>query len=242
MSKPENVQMKKAPALTRSYSSFLSVDAFYSKPSNATIAKQAALTVTVLFAIEYGVRLVLEEFQHMQPLLEKETNRLILARHIGTDWFCCVIVALLGISNFTTICPGFLDAARGKQGAMPRGGYESRMFTYQPASFRICMFFFCYQVKNMYDTILWQDGLIFVAHHVRLSSGRSMVEFYADCMALSLSEFAFSHTLFSLCSCSVNVLFGGLRYHRPLCGTLSRAILFWHFGIIHGISLSAGEF
>ena len=95
-----------------------------------------------------------------------KNNRLILARHVGTDWFCCAIVALLGLSSFSSICPEFFDAARGKKNAIPRGGFEARMFTYHPAAYRMCYFFFAYQMKNMYDTILWKDGPEFVAHHV----------------------------------------------------------------------------
>jgi TLC domain len=72
----------------------------------------------------------------------------------------------MGIASFTTVCPEFLSAAFGKQGAMPKGGYEARMFTYQPAAYRMCLFFFLYQVKNLIDTILWGDGIVFVAHHV----------------------------------------------------------------------------
>lgn len=49
---------------------------------------------------------------------------------------------------------------------MPRGGFESRMFTYQPAAFRICLFFATYQIKNLFDTLVWNDGALFVAHHV----------------------------------------------------------------------------
>ena len=102
--------------------------------------------------------------QHLHPLLEVETNRLILARHLGTDWFCCAFVALLGLTSFSTICPEFFDAARGNKSAIPKGGFESRMFTYHPAAFRMCLFFFAYQIKNMYDTIVWHDGPEFVAH------------------------------------------------------------------------------
>ena len=76
------------------------------------------------------------------------------------------MVATMGIASFSAVCPGFLDSIRGTKGAMPKAGFESRMFTYQPASFRLCLFFFCYQIKNMYDTIIWNDGPEFVAHHV----------------------------------------------------------------------------
>jgi hypothetical protein len=99
-------------------------------------------------------------------LLENETNRFILARHVGTDFLCCATVAVLGAACFTSVCPDFLDAAAGKAGAMPKAGFEQRMFTYQPAAFRMSLFFFAYQMKNMYDTIVWHDGIEFVMHHL----------------------------------------------------------------------------
>lgn len=43
-------------------------------------------------------------------------------------------------------------------GAMTPGGMEQRMFTYHAASFRIALFFWVFQLKNLYDTIVWNDG------------------------------------------------------------------------------------
>ena len=59
-----------------------------------------------------------------------------------------------------------IDATIGrKKNAMPVA-YEGRMFTYQPESQRITLFFTAYQLKNTYDTIVWNDGMLFIAHHV----------------------------------------------------------------------------
>jgi TLC domain len=104
--------------------------------------------------------------QHVHPILENETNRLILARHIGTDFFCCATVGWLGLSSFRTVCPDFLSAALRNPGAMPKAGFEARMFMHQPAAFQICLFFTSYQIKNLFDTILWNDGPEFIAHHI----------------------------------------------------------------------------
>lgn len=165
MCKPDYIKTK-APPITRSSSSLLSVDAFETKPSLKSMGMYGSGTLAFLFAVEYAVRYLFDEFQHMHALLENETNRLILARHIGTDFLCCWLVALMGITSFTTVCPDLLSAAAGKTGAMPKAGFESRMFTYRPAGFRICLFFLTYQIKNMFDTVVWNDGLLFVGHHV----------------------------------------------------------------------------
>ena len=51
-------------------------------------------------------------------------------------------------------------------GTLTAGGYEARMFTYHPEAQRITVFFVAYQLKNTYDTIVWDDGIIFIIHHV----------------------------------------------------------------------------
>ena len=63
-------------------------------------------------------------------------------------------------------CRGLVDAAFRRPGAMPPAGAEGRLFTYEPEAFRIGLFFFGYQVKNLYDTIVWNDGPEFIFHHV----------------------------------------------------------------------------
>jgi len=97
--------------------------------------------------------------------LEDETSRNILARHIGVDAFSCFIVAYLGWTARHVI-QDITDATiGGKKNAMPVA-YEGRMFTYHPEAQRITLFFVAYQLKNTYDTIVWNDGLIFILHHV----------------------------------------------------------------------------
>jgi hypothetical protein len=103
--------------------------------------------------------------QDMHPLLQNETNRNILARHVGVDSFSCFVVAILGY-NCRHVVQDLTDAAFGRRtNAMPIV-YERRMFTYSPESMRITLFFFAYQVKNTYDTIVWDDGILFILHHV----------------------------------------------------------------------------
>ncbi|KAL3904612.1 MAG: hypothetical protein SGILL_009998, partial [Bacillariaceae sp.] len=101
----------------------------------------------------------------LHPILENETNRQILARHVGVDAFSCFVVAFLGYQA-RHIVHDMVDAAFGrKKNAMPVA-YEQRMFMYRPEAARITLFFFAYQVKNTYDTIVWNDGLLFIMHHV----------------------------------------------------------------------------
>jgi len=45
-------------------------------------------------------------------------------------------------------------------------GCHRRIYTYQPAGHQVLLYFLAFQVKNMYDTIKWNDGVVFVLHHI----------------------------------------------------------------------------
>jgi len=142
-------------------------------PSFASCAVTGALIVTVLAGLEILTRLFLEQYgQYWHPLLTDDTNRRILARHVGVDAFSCAVVAWLGWRSrhvngeiLLSIVPKF-GASNQSKNAPPVAGYEQRLFTYHPDGFRIALFFFMYQIKNLYDTLLWGDGPEFIFHHV----------------------------------------------------------------------------
>lgn len=97
-------------------------------------------------------------------MLEDATNRAILARHVGVDTLSCFVVAILGWKA-SHINQDMVDAVlRGKK-SMPVA-YENRVFKYHPEAVRIALFFLAYQLKNTYDTIIWNDGPEFIAHHL----------------------------------------------------------------------------
>lgn len=54
---------------------------------------------------------------------------------------------------------------KGKKNAMPKA-YDNRLFQYHPEAARVIVLFIGYQIKNSYDTVLWNDGAIFIAHHI----------------------------------------------------------------------------
>ena len=56
--------------------------------------------------------------------------------------------------------------AWGKSDSMHDDQMEERVFTYRPGSQRLLTLFFVYQVKNMYDTIYYDEGIVFVLHHI----------------------------------------------------------------------------
>jgi len=118
----------------------------------------------MLIFIEYNLKQLLEYFQHLHPLLENATNRGILARHVGVDAFSCFVVAILGWKA-SYINQDMIDAALGRKPSLTVA-FENRVFKYYPEAVRISLFFFAYQVKNTYDTIVWNDGPEFIAHHI----------------------------------------------------------------------------
>lgn len=44
--------------------------------------------------------------------------------------------------------------------------YDNRLFQYHPEAVQIMIFFIGFQFKNLVDTIIWNDGPEFLAHHV----------------------------------------------------------------------------
>jgi len=123
-----------------------------------------AILVACLYGVEHFLRFLLHTYQDSHPVLEPLLNRKILARHIGVDVLCCMVVAWYGYLHRAICMDAFLHAM-GKN-TMPRAGYESRIFTYHPGSMQLLFLFLTYQAKNMVDTIVWNDGLLFVVHHL----------------------------------------------------------------------------
>jgi hypothetical protein len=133
-----------------------------------------SLVVGFLLMVEMTLRQVFTYYKDFHPIFENETNRNILARHVGVDAFSCFVVAYLGWKA-RHLMHDIIDASTGvrsgkgddkSHGKGLGSSYEGRMFTYQPEAARICLFFFAYQVKNTYDTIVWNDGPEFIAHHI----------------------------------------------------------------------------
>lgn len=134
-------------------------------PSKASAFVTGLLFLLLLIISEQSMRAIFYLMKDLHPILENETNRFILARHIGIDFLSCFTVAVLGWKA-RAIAWDMVTAALGGKNAMAPAGFEQRMFTYHPASFRIALVFFVFQVKNLYDTIVWNDGPEFIFHHL----------------------------------------------------------------------------
>jgi len=133
-------------------------------PSNVSQISTGAVVILFLVGIEMLLRVFFTSIKDTHPILGDVTNRNILSRHIGVDAFSCFAVAYLGWKA-RHVVQDMVDAAlRRRENAMPEA-YEGRIFTYHPEGQRITVFFVAYQLKNTFDTIVWNDGMIFVIHH-----------------------------------------------------------------------------
>jgi len=176
MCKPDNGT---APVIKRKHSLLLTKESFDfsdEKTADGKTPFTPAPTVTssymtilfhvlVLCVIEYITNFVFGKFQHVHPLMEVEKNRGILARHFGVDLYALGTCSILGLKN-ASVCKNVFDRAFGRSNSMPEAGYEARLFTYHPGAQQLLLFFVAYNVKNLYDSYVWEDGPEFIFHHV----------------------------------------------------------------------------
>jgi hypothetical protein len=134
-------------------------------PCKKATVKSILIGVVFLFFTEHLCRYIFATYQHLHPLLEIELNRKVLARHIGVDVLGCATVAFLGVRCRHLLRAFYDDAMKGKN-TIPAGAYDQRLFSYVPEGQQIAHFFAIYQVKNTYDTIVFNDGPEFIFHHV----------------------------------------------------------------------------
>jgi hypothetical protein len=136
-------------------------------PSLLSTLLTVAFYVSLLFLLEYLATLLITAYSHIDPILENELNRQILARHVACDFSSLSYCAYLAISQ-RHICRDLLLASPlyKQYDSMRSEDYNKRCFRYHPGCQRLMVIFFVYQVKNMYDSIYWNDGLEFVAHHL----------------------------------------------------------------------------
>lgn len=114
-----------------------------------------------------ALTLFFASFQDQHVILENATNRNILARHIGVDTLSCFICAYMGWANRKPFLTNVFKAAwGGDPDAFAASGAERRGYIYAPSSFYLCIFFLAYQLKNLADTIIWNDGPEYIFHHV----------------------------------------------------------------------------
>lgn len=132
----------------------------------APLALKGVAIVAFLVSVEMLLRCLLASMRSMHPLLENETNRSILARHVGVDAFSCFVVFVMGWKS-RYLLNGVLPAPFGPANdRVTPSTFEGRIFGSHPTATALTLFFFSYQLKNTFDTIVWDDGALFIAHHI----------------------------------------------------------------------------
>lgn len=147
----------------------------------------------ILFLLEHLTRYAIAQYAHVDPVLANETNRHILARHIAVDFLSLVMCAYVAVTN-RHACREIIEhgLAYGKSDSMGEDGAVERMYAYRPGAQRLLVFFFVYQVKNMYDTIVWGDGIAFVFHHLFAGAAAWGGMYPGCCHFYALFYFGFS--------------------------------------------------
>jgi TLC domain len=84
---------------------------------------------------------------------------------VGVDFTSCAVVAYLGLKN-AQLCRAMWFSPS----TLHPSGSESRMFTYHAAGHQILLFFLSYQIKNLFDSIIWNDGPEYIFHHIAAGS------------------------------------------------------------------------
>lgn len=176
----------------------ISVESYRGEGSRLPGYRPVLFTVTALFcilvAIEIALRWVFVSVQAFHPILQDETSRNILARNIGVNALSCFVVSYMGLKARHVLRDFWgAIASRGRSGVS--GAYDSRLFEYHPEGARILVFFVSFQIKNLVDSIQWNEGPEFIAHHIFaiFSAGGGLVpgafHFYAI-FYMGISEFS----------------------------------------------------
>ena len=120
-------------------------------PPISSCLATGAFGLLVLVVLEQSLRYILTVHgPQWHDLLQVEVHRQILARHLAVDAFSCAGVAWLGWLGRAAWWPVL-------ERRIPVAGWEDRLFKFQPDGYRLSLFFFTFQTKNMIDTIIWND-------------------------------------------------------------------------------------
>ena len=128
--------------------------------------KSSLITITFLCILlvlneQFARYAITKYFSELHEILSHEINRFIIARHIAVDAVAAGAVSYLGIIHRHKLyhLVTFQKISDSKAA-------KSRIHTYEPAGHQILLYFCAYQAKNFYDTFYWNDGIIFVLHHL----------------------------------------------------------------------------
>ena len=133
--------------------------------SHMETLKTLVVIVTGLFTMEHIWRFIFLQLSGLSPILLDQSNRHILSRHFSVDFTCCAIVSVIGFIHRAEL-KVFTDKFFGHRKTVPKADMKKRLFGHSNAGHQIALFYLSFQFKNMYDTIVWNDGPEFIMHHL----------------------------------------------------------------------------
>jgi TLC domain len=150
----------------------LSLDSFRADsrgrpPARSSVLLTVAVWVAALFASELLFRHLLAHprlLPHLPSCLWPQHHRHILARHVGVDALACALCSLLGYTS--SLWQSNTTSKPSTTSTTTTTTMEQRLLTYHPEGVRTATVFLAYQVKNLHDSYVWDDGAEFLAHHV----------------------------------------------------------------------------
>lgn len=174
-------------------------------PTASATLVTVAFYVAALFLLEHLARLLLARCSHLDPVLESARSRGVLARRVAGDFVSLSTCAYIAISN-RRACREIIAHGMnyGKGDSMREEDFGERIFAYHPGAQRLLMIFFVYQVKNMYDTIYWEDGIAFLLHHIFAGAAAWGGMFPGCCHFYSLFYMGFSEVSTAVLSLLAN--------------------------------------
>merc|ERR1712232_525592 len=95
----------------------------------------------------------------MGTLFVDEFNQVILSRHI-LESLICMHMFIIGWKHRTILPIAYL----GKESLDDT--FDKRLYSYHPSSQNVLVIFTAFQIKNLYDAIVFNDGPEFLAHHI----------------------------------------------------------------------------
>lgn len=157
-------------SLLLSSSSFYCTDEKGEKGPMSPSQQSTFLTIlAVVFGLilnEQFLRFMITTFlKDWDPIFEDERHRHVLARNLGVNFSACFSIALLGYQSRHLLGQVF-TLKRAESNMNDSESIHGRIYDYVPQGHRVLVFFTAYQVKNLYDSYVFEDGAIFLAHHV----------------------------------------------------------------------------
>jgi len=149
----------------------LSVDDYASRPSLACEIVTGVVVFVALWILEFALRLTVPPFlaQYCSLPCLNDKYRTVLGR-VATTSVAMALISWMGydaiVTNggFTPLL-NIIPLGEGSSN-LQQDVHAERLYAYIPAAQRVALFHAAWEVKNFVDSLLHNDGPVFIAHHI----------------------------------------------------------------------------